>query len=240
MIFLHGWVGSWRYWSPSMQELAAEFRSYALDFYGFGDSAHAPTHYSLEKQIRLLDFFLQELGIGKAALVGHGMGALTALLFALRYPGAVDRLMTVALPFSLDNIHNRIKTDSPKKLADWLIPGSPAAQTARADGLKADPSALPANLDPQAFINLIQRTCSLSLPCLLTYGSRDPALRRPDASLASLPKNFQYLIFEDTAHFPMLEHPAEFNRLLRDFLTLQPGDSPRILEIKKGWERRVR
>ena len=36
VIFLHGWVGSWRYWIPSMQTASIEFRSYALDMWGFG------------------------------------------------------------------------------------------------------------------------------------------------------------------------------------------------------------
>ncbi|HEX9028502.1 MAG TPA: alpha/beta fold hydrolase, partial [Anaerolineales bacterium] len=39
LIFLHGWVGSWRYWIPSMQAASVSFRTYAVDLWGFGDTA---------------------------------------------------------------------------------------------------------------------------------------------------------------------------------------------------------
>jgi len=32
LLFLHGWVGSWRYWMPTMQSASISFRTYALDF----------------------------------------------------------------------------------------------------------------------------------------------------------------------------------------------------------------
>ncbi|HDN79852.1 MAG TPA: alpha/beta hydrolase, partial [Chloroflexi bacterium] len=38
LIFIHGWLGSWRYWMGSMEELSPYFRTYALDLWGFGDS----------------------------------------------------------------------------------------------------------------------------------------------------------------------------------------------------------
>ena len=38
VIFIHGWLGSWRYWVPTMQQLSVKYRTYALDLWGFGDS----------------------------------------------------------------------------------------------------------------------------------------------------------------------------------------------------------
>ncbi|MFW6183111.1 MAG: alpha/beta fold hydrolase, partial [Chloroflexota bacterium] len=38
VIFIHGWLGSWRYWWSSMQGLSAHCRTFALDLWGFGDS----------------------------------------------------------------------------------------------------------------------------------------------------------------------------------------------------------
>ena len=39
LLFLHDWVGSWRYWIPTMQAASTSFRAYALDLWGFGDTA---------------------------------------------------------------------------------------------------------------------------------------------------------------------------------------------------------
>jgi len=38
VIFIRGWVGSRRYWVPGMTVLAATYRAYAIDVWGYGDS----------------------------------------------------------------------------------------------------------------------------------------------------------------------------------------------------------
>ncbi len=86
LIFLHGWVGSWRYWIPAMQSASVSFRTYALDLWGFGDSAKAANNYSLEQQVNLVNLFTQEMGIGRIALIGHGLGAIIAALYAAQNP----------------------------------------------------------------------------------------------------------------------------------------------------------
>lgn len=98
VIFVHGWIGSWRYWIPTLQTLQAKYRVYALDLYGFGDSAKNPQRYSLEQQVTLLDTFMQELGIPKAALVGHGLGAMVVAEYARRSPENVPRVLITGAP----------------------------------------------------------------------------------------------------------------------------------------------
>ncbi|HEX7432457.1 MAG TPA: alpha/beta fold hydrolase, partial [Anaerolineaceae bacterium] len=86
IIFLHGWVGSWRYWIPTMQAVCVSFRAYALDLWGFGDSAKNAHRYTLDQQVVLLDRFMEQMGIGRVALVGHGLGAVIAMLYTLNRP----------------------------------------------------------------------------------------------------------------------------------------------------------
>jgi hypothetical protein len=45
---------------------------------------------------------------------------------------------------------------------------------------------------------------------------------------------------EQAGHFPMLDEPQRFNRLLIDWLALESGESPRDLQLKDEWRRRVR
>ncbi|HVO44227.1 MAG TPA: alpha/beta hydrolase [Aggregatilineales bacterium] len=98
VIFLHGWLGSWRYWVPAMQLLSTKYRTYALDMWGFGDSGKDPTRYSLNEQVALLHEFMEKLGIPKAALVGHSFGATVALRYAVQHPDRAPRLMLVSPP----------------------------------------------------------------------------------------------------------------------------------------------
>ncbi|MFN8527804.1 MAG: alpha/beta hydrolase [Anaerolineae bacterium] len=98
VLLIHGWIGSWRYWVPTMQQLQAKYRVYALDLYGFGDSGKNPARYSLEHQIALLDDFMNQLGIPKTAILAHGLGALVAITFARRYAERVPKLLVVSPP----------------------------------------------------------------------------------------------------------------------------------------------
>jgi len=240
IIFLHGWVGSWRYWVPAMQTASTGFRAYALDMWGFGDTARDINRYGLDKQVSLLDHFLQELGMGKVAIAGHGLGALVGLLFTMRYPTVVDRIMAIEVPFEPTSINNRLRTATLQELTDWLLTKDVTSEPARTDGLKADPLALSSSFSSPDLFNLSHRLGSLNNPCLLVYGQNDPAIAVPTFEQAAVPLNMHAVVLEQSAHFPMLDDPARFNRLLTDFLALDSGESPRDLQMKEEWKRRVR
>lgn len=100
VIFVHGWLGSWRYWVPAMQYLSGTYRGYALDLWGFGDSGKDVTKYGLREQITLLYQFFERLGIPKAVLVGHSLGAAVVIGFAREYPQRAHRLMLISPPLT--------------------------------------------------------------------------------------------------------------------------------------------
>jgi pimeloyl-ACP methyl ester carboxylesterase len=112
VILLHSWIGSWRYWIPTMQQLQLKYRVYALDLYGYGDSGKNPQKYTLEHQAQLLADFTDQLGIEKTALVGHGLGAMVALEYANQYKdrGRVPRMLIVSAPlFDPGDLTHRAK-----------------------------------------------------------------------------------------------------------------------------------
>jgi pimeloyl-ACP methyl ester carboxylesterase len=108
VILLHSWIGSWRYWIPTMQQLQLKYRVYAIDLYGYGDSAKNHQRYTLEHQLHLLEDFTEHLGISKTALIGHGLGAMVAVEFARRYNDKVPRMLLVSAPlFDPGNLNQR-------------------------------------------------------------------------------------------------------------------------------------
>lgn len=239
VIFLHGWVGSWRYWIASMQVASTSFRAYALDLWGFGDTAHNVLNYTLENQVSLIDRFLMEMGIGKIALVGHGLGGLVGLAFATRFPQSVDRLMAVSTPLDYTAIHARLRTAPPTELADWLATRTPEGTSALVDSPKADPQAIATSLVALQSTPVFNNFRSTNIPCLLVYGDKDPAITTPDEEF-SLSTMTHQIELEGSGHFPMIDEAAKFNRLLTDFLALDSGLSPRELQMKEEWRRRVR
>jgi pimeloyl-ACP methyl ester carboxylesterase len=241
IIFLHGWVGSWRYWVPAMQTASNSFRAYALDLWGFGETAHQPDGYPVERQAELLRGFLEEMGIARVALVGHGLGGLVALSYAAEMPGSVDRLMAVNCPAEAGALNGRLGGSAPSELADWLLGREAQVELARAEAAKADPAAVAAALDSLQVGDLFDRLPALQVPCLFVYGGSDPAVPVPEnAGAAALPYSMHHIVLENSGHFPMLEEAARFNRLLTDFLALESGVSPRELQLKEEWKRRVR
>jgi pimeloyl-ACP methyl ester carboxylesterase len=241
LFFLHGWVGSWRYWIPSMQAASISYRTYAIDLWGFGDSAKNPAKYGIHQQVSLLNDFLEKMGIGKIALVGHGLGAIVALIFTAQYPASVDRVMAISLPMGDGTLNPRLHSESPADLADWLFGRLPAADAARAEAPKTDAQAIDASFENLDHMNWGELSGRVATPCLFVNGTNDPAVTAPrPEDLGLLPEQAHQISFEQSGHFPMLDEASKFNRLMADFLALPSGESPRQLQLKEEWKRRVR
>ena len=241
VIFLHGWVGSWRYWIPAMQSASTTHRAYALDLWGFGDTAKSANNYLIEKQSELLDQFLKEMGIGKVALVGHGLGALVALDFTSKRSFSVDRVMMIGFPVNENDFDERLANTPPSELADWLLGQSTDNEAARAEAPKADKQAIQASLEDLKSIETLEYFKQLKTAFLLVHGQNDPAIRTPNLeSNGQLTGQAHHIVFEESGHFPMLDQSNKFNRLLADFMALDSGESPRHLQLKEEWKRRVR
>jgi pimeloyl-ACP methyl ester carboxylesterase len=218
IIFLHGWVGSWRYWIASMQVASTSFRAYGLDLWGFGESARDPKRYSIDQQTDLLTRFLDEMGIGKVALVGHGLGALVGFNFCSRWPQSVDRMIAVSCPMYYDSINSRLRTSSLPDLINWLVGKTPETAAALADASKADPLAISDSISSFQSNGLLGKMRETQIPCLLVHGQNDPAIQAPPADNSiNLPHMMHHVVLDSSGHFPMIDETTRFNRLLTDF-----------------------
>lgn len=241
VIFLHGWVGSWRYWIPTMQVVSNGYRAYALELWGFGDTSKNADLYSLEFQQQLLFGFLESLGILRVVLVGHGLGAVLALNYARQYPDAVDRVLAVAYPMNGRGINHRLRSDSPDILADWLLGRNSLTEPVRLDAPKTDRIAISRSLDDLSTLDLKRDWQNTCIPNLLVYGQNDPVVQIPALEVQmNIPECSHIVLFEQSGHFPMLDESNQFGRLLLDFLELKSGESPAQLQLKEQWKRRVR
>ena len=92
VVVLHGIMGHSREWDGLIHALAAHFRVVAPDARGHGGSDWA-TEYSLESMADDLARLVHHLGLSRAHLVGHSVGAIAALLVAAGRPNLVERLV---------------------------------------------------------------------------------------------------------------------------------------------------
>lgn len=98
VILLHGWLGSWGLWQDTMTYLGQRYRTYALDFWGFGESGKKRDSYNVQDFVSLVDQFMEQLGIESAPLVGHSMGGTVSLAVAIQYPQRVRKVVVIGSP----------------------------------------------------------------------------------------------------------------------------------------------
>src|SRR6185503_14010694 len=108
VLFLHGWLGSWRYWMPTMEAVSDKHRTYALDLWGFGDSDKSKSRYTVLDYVDLVHDFVENMGICDAPIIVHALGASVALEYATQYADSVKKVMTVSLAMNPDCINRKL------------------------------------------------------------------------------------------------------------------------------------
>ncbi len=98
VILLHGWLGSWGLWQNTMTVLGSSYRTYALDFWGFGESGRKRETYAVQDFVNLVDQFMDRLGIVSAPIVGHSMGGTVSLSMAIQYPQRTEKVVVIGSP----------------------------------------------------------------------------------------------------------------------------------------------
>jgi pimeloyl-ACP methyl ester carboxylesterase len=242
LVFLHGWLGSWRYWWPSMQELSMRHRTFAFDLWGYGDSSKATNKYSFPSYVEMLDNFLEKLGIAKPViLVGHALGAAVSLRYTTQYPQNVKRLITVSLPVQGSYIHDRLlNTDSVTFISKVLGKANTYPEV-EGETRKTDAVAMQAVANEMMGYNFAVDLDNCPVPMLMVFGNQDAVIQQPTGDYHHLQRpgnNRYYVSLDGCNHFPMLEQTAKFNRLLLDFIHTENNLAD--IAPKDHWTRRTR
>jgi pimeloyl-ACP methyl ester carboxylesterase len=240
LIFLHGWLGSWRYWMPTMEALSDRYRTYALDLWGFGDSDRNTQHYDIESYVTLVEQFMAQLGIIRAAFVGHSLGAAIAVLSGIRSVERVDRVMAVSIPLGDTNISKRLTATGGSLLDRVLGRRAPAElNEVELEAAKTDPLAVANSAKSLMSLEMRRAFERLKMPTLLVYGDKDPFISSFQLDdMHNVDDNVRPISLAESGHFPMLDEASKFQRLLRDFLETKPADLG-TLALKDEWRRRM-
>ncbi len=239
VIFLHGWIGSWRFWWPAMQQLSTKYRTYALDLWGFGDTSKLPALYQFDAYVNLLQAFMDEMGIWQVALVGHSLGAIVSLRFANMEPERVERVMAVALPSDVSGTLSRLGSSARTAIDRVLNRNQLDYQELVTEASKADNAALVGSARSIANADLRAELRPVKSPVVLAYGERDPIVPPPDGAwLGPMPAHRRQVLLGESRPFPMLEETPKFTRLLMDFM--EAGNNLAQLELKEEWKRKLR
>src|SRR3981081_3469851 len=117
VVFIHEYAGDFRSWEPQMRHLGRQHRcvTYSQRGYPPSDVPSEPARYSQDIARDDVLAVMDALGIGTAHVVGHSMGAYTALHVGISYP---QRCLSVtAAGCGWGSIADAAKRDAMKALA---------------------------------------------------------------------------------------------------------------------------
>lgn len=236
LVFSHSLACDHTMWDPQMAEFA-DFRILRFDTRGHGKSSAPAGDYTLEMLADDLKALLDALSIRRCHYVGLSMGGMIGQQFLLKYPGRFDTV-TLADTTSRYPAETRAVWDErlalvrsrgmdaivPSTLERWFTPlfrQQHPDEVARIGQLiRSTPLAGYAGCAHGiSRMNLSSRLVNVDCPALVVVGDSDLGTPKSMAEeiVRSLPGSRLHVI-KDAAHLSNVEQPAEFNRVLRQFL----------------------
>jgi pimeloyl-ACP methyl ester carboxylesterase len=250
IIFLHSWLGSWRYWLPTMDHISERHRAYALDFWGFGESDRKESDFSVSEYVNMLFGFMDNMGLARVNLAGHGLGGMVAIRAASEQPARFGKLMTVNTPILGEKaisvrsgaVFSRLfGRSNPTNIWAKLVRQIDVHDQQIKDEIIEDTDSLSEALVERVVASILKADLRpdltrLELPMLAVYSLNDSIVNHEQADLLRDEyRSLQVLKLHRSNHFPFLDQSNVFNRMLMDFL-LSEGTP---VEIKAEWRRRV-
>jgi pimeloyl-ACP methyl ester carboxylesterase len=238
VILLHGWLGSWGLWQPTMEALGRQYRCYAMDFWGFGESGKKRDSYAVGDFMELVRQFMDALGIEVAPVIGHSMGGTTALGTAIRYPHRVRAVCVIGSPIVGASLSVFLKLAG----IPWI--GSLVRQMPGLLGLGLRAFAPLITRYPKTWYPMIERDISqttvasffssigslaqtdlrprlneVKMPAMGMYGLKDVIVHpRQYEVLRAHAGHARIETLPGSGHFPMLDEPDKYLLLIKSFL----------------------
>ena len=239
----------------------AGFKAIAIDLPGYGDSSLANhLGYEPESGARFLASFTAEMGIDRFSVVGNSAGGLIAGVTALEYPDRVERVALVAAAGLGRRLSWPLRIISIPVLGELIYKPHLISKAAMVKRIFFRPPAVLDDILPEMFrvrclphgpqvmlnsvrsgVNLlglrrkhhiVDRLRDLRAPLLAVWGEEDLVI--PPVKAEDVRRDLPYgriHVLPECGHWPHMEKPEDFNRILIDFLS-QP--SPPALGSRHG------
>ncbi|MFF3190992.1 alpha/beta fold hydrolase [Streptomyces misionensis] len=249
LVLLHAGFFDHSMWDEQIRAFAPYYRVIAPDARGHGASSNATRPFRPADDLAAL---LRRLDVGPAVLVGVSMGGGTAVDAALEHPELVRAVVVSGVgtsepyfedPWSLEVLGEQNRALAAGDIEGWLnghvrfavgphrSPGDVDADvTNRLRAMASRTISKHTAGEPDHRVPVPQtwrRAASIDVPVLAINGALDASdhLAMAERLVHAVPDG-RAVSVENTAHFPHMERPAEFNALLADFLETLPHPGP--------------
>lgn len=245
LLLLHGsgpGATGWTNFSNNIPVFAEKYHVIAADMPGWGESD--PVTWQERNHTKATADLMDALGLEQATLIGNSMGGGTTIRFGYEHPERVRRLITMGsssgsstlfgpagLTEGLKILQRGYREPSfavMKELVDVMTFDSTFATDdliqGRADMVAAHPEHNKNFLDAvgkRPVVELDQaKVRTITAPTLLFHGRDDRVVHfEHSLRLTSLIANSRLVLINQCGHWLQIEHAAEFNRLVDEFIT---------------------
>ena len=245
VILLHGWLGSWGVWQKTMTHLHSDYRTYAMDFWGFGESGKKRESYSINDFVSLVEQFMEQLGIVKAPIIGHSMGGTVSMSFAIKHPHRVTKVGVIGSPVKGNSLAFLLKLAGNQFIATlvhnslWALKlgiriAAPVVTKDRrwpemisADLSKTTLESFLLSIKSLHNTDLTEELKTIQIPIMAMYGAKDVIVNPNQKDIIQKEALHPHIIhYKNSGHFIMLDEPDVFVRDLKSFLD---DDSPQTV-----------
>ena len=207
LLLLHGNGEDGTYFVHQIEEFSRDFTVYAIDTRGHGKSPRGIAPFTISQFADDLLAFMDRQGLPRADILGFSDGGNIALIFALRHPDRVRRLILNGANLDPKGVKPLVQLPIVLGYHFASLSKSPKAK-ARAEllGLMVnEPHIDPAELG------------KLSMPVLVIAGTRDMIRENHTRLIANRIPNARLVLIPGD-HFIANKAPAAFDRAVRQFL----------------------
>jgi pimeloyl-ACP methyl ester carboxylesterase len=241
IVFVHGGGMSHEFWEQQTYSFADRHHVVAYDLRGHGESDKPAHGHDFDRFVQDLEALIEHLGLGRVALVCHAIGGYIGILYALRNPARLSRLVLVSssarflgsdderggfAPDFWDDYRNGLALDkigATARLIERMFyyrdPGPEVRQIVLNIMMQWPLYALKLVGQAAEKINFEDRLQDIKTPALVIHGKYDRKQRFSGAEFLSRKlANGKLCVFEESAHLPPLEEVKRFNDVVREFL----------------------
>lgn len=209
LILLHGNGENSSYFKNQMEAFSEFYHVYALDTRGHGQTPRGRAPFTIRQFADDLQCFMDERQIAKAHLLGFSDGGNIALVFSMRYPERVDKLILNGANLNAGGVKRSIQ-----------IPIEIGYRIARIFSGKSDEAKLNAETlglmvnDPNVSVEELSKVRAKTL---VIAGTRDMIKEKHTKLIAEHIPGAE-LAFIRSDHFIADKNAGEFNRRVLEFL----------------------
>lgn len=235
--FVTGITNDTTMWDDHVAALSTEYRLLRLDSRGHGGSDATPSPYSFEQLTSDVAGVWDELGIERSHVVGIGLGGMTTVALALRYPRRVSAIVPTACRVELVPEYQAIWPPMIERSSDggiesivditaerWFPQGFRDANPAKMDAVRAmirrtSLDGYHGCINALLSVDFGDHLAELQMPALFVSGALD-AIGGPSdvmAAMAQSVQDGQHISLPDAGHICNIANPRAFDDALLSF-----------------------